>query len=912
MAERPVGYRIVRGFITIVLFWTLWKFGGLLVTVLIGRTYGPGAISDAYTQVYKNIIFAFVFSSFLKVIVPAFMPIFIDQMNEKGGREAWDFAVSVINLALLASVAIAVLGVIYASGVIENLVPGFEGEQRTTAVALLRWMLPGTVGLVFGVLTLGVLNAYKIFSYPAAADAVQKLLWAVVLFICARYFIRDAHNAMPIAIGFSAGCIGQVAVCLFGFGQRLKFFRPAIPAVPPGRLLKELLILSPFVAAFALSWGYAGRLFPEERMENLSRLGPLTASLVLGCGYVGLLWARARKISNTMARFVALASPLLIGMFFARYRDLFTFYVQSFTRTGVFGDIEYAKTIANAPVVLVAYALSAALFPYLCEMSAKKDRDEFGLLITRTIKMVLMFFVPLAAAAIVLNEQVIQLIFDKGNWAQEHITYAGLALSLFVSGLVFMAIENVTMQGFFSMKMTWQPVIAGIATALAQVAFLSFVLGLDHPYEMFLCVVLAWPLSRALKNIVLLIWMRLHVRILPLGNTVGFLLRMGLATALMAMVMIGAERKTNNALPIGDYKARDVLLDTFNAQSLGWFSLDAQVSIEVQNDGNRCLQASYRRTGRRAPFVRRDLAMFNLDNLKEISFNVVGPWDGTLQVELTDYDNTVHSARLAIEQLNTSLVRLTSLDFKVTGFDTKSISHLQVADASPPDGKVEDVKLLIDDVQLLTGSTRILVDDFEAVPGVWRPKSLLENVVLASDQPLPERTLKLGKGEISRTLNGLDMSRTTHLSFKAASPGQTTVLLALIAGNETFSTQCTLAESSERKEYAVALSDFKNGPGQSLTSRDIAALKLRTDIDGVLLDNVGFTQKWPIRKRLQFELVKFVRVAAPSLAGLIVFVVLLWVLKIEEFSLIVKWLREEGLAKVRAIMGRRKGADGAR
>ena len=79
---------------------------------------------------------------------------------------------------------------------------------------------------------------------------------------------------------------------------------------------------------------------------------------------------------------------------------------------------------------------------------------------------------------------------------------------------------------------------------------------------------------------------------------------------------------------------------------------------------------------------------------------------------------------------------------------------------------------------------------------------------------------------------------------------------------------------------------------------------------GVQLDNVAFVEVKTMLGWLVFELVKLLRAGVPALVGGIVFVALLWALKIEEAGLIVEWLREEGLSKIRAKLGRPVAQEG--
>jgi hypothetical protein len=74
------------------------------------------------------------------------------------------------------------------------------------------------------------------------------------------------------------------------------------------------------------------------------------------------------------------------------------------------------------------------------------------------------------------------------------------------------------------------------------------------------------------------------------------------------------------------------------------------------------------------------------------------------------------------------------------------------------------------------------------------------------------------------------------------------------------------------------------------------------------LDNVAFKSKTPVKT---YEMRKLVLVGVPVLLGTLVFIVLIFVLRVEEAGMIATWLRTEGLAKIKAkLSGRGKRDEG--
>jgi len=245
--------RILRGMAVIVFFGLFAKLGGFLMSLFMAGFYGPGRVLDCYTEVFNIIIFTFLYSTVLKVFVPAFMPLFAEVRNNEGEERAWRFANTAINLLLMGALVVVVLGMLLAPQMIAVLVPGFDQAARGLAASMLRVMMPGAFVFIFAAAALAVFNSYKIFSFPSAGEATQKLLWAATLFVQIRVLgmAVSVWHETPVVIGFLVGCSAQLAILLWGLRRWLSRYWPFLPALCRRRVVTEAGILVAFAAAFA-------------------------------------------------------------------------------------------------------------------------------------------------------------------------------------------------------------------------------------------------------------------------------------------------------------------------------------------------------------------------------------------------------------------------------------------------------------------------------------------------------------------------------------------------------------------------------------------------------------------------------------------------------------------------------------
>lgn len=534
-----MGRRIIRAMLVITFYWVFLKLGGFLMNVLVVNYFGKGSLYDAFTATYNNLIYLLVFSSALKVLMPAFMPLFAQRMDREGEASAWELANTVTNLLLLTTATIAILGCVFTPQIVTTLLPGFTGETRSAAIRLLRWMLPGTLVLCFAIMAQGILNTYKVFSYPSAADAAQKLTWVAVLFVLLMLFRPDRSSTISrdiIGAAFLIGCVVQVAVLLRGLGGRLRYYRPRLPALSWRRLLKECLWAGGTLLLLAACvWGLQNSTSLSSEDRNY---WTLTSFLVAGCLYAGSVWCRGRSGSGIVARFAFLAAPLLTGVCVGRYRDLVSSFFQSYTAEGAYGLIELGKKVINLPSVLISYSLAVAMLPYLCDIAARKDIAGIGRLAGRALRMISLFFLPLTVLTITLSEPIMQLLGDRGNWSPQDVRIAGLALAIPAAAIFFLAVESVLTQTFFSLQRTILPTAAGILFSLLH-GFGLYVaitqLGFDTPDQKFLAVCIAMPLSRGLKNVLLFFFLQRRVHMFTLSKGLGFALKLALVSGIVGV-----------------------------------------------------------------------------------------------------------------------------------------------------------------------------------------------------------------------------------------------------------------------------------------------------------------------------------------------------------------------------------------
>jgi len=892
-AGRSFAYRIVRATFVVLFFWLFWKFGGFLLNALVGRLYRAGAESDAYFFAAQVVVYGLIYGSALRVAVPAFTPIFIEERNRRGERAAWDFASTVLNLTLLGCAVMMLVVYACVGPITETLVRGFGGEARLLGIRLLRLILPGAALMLLYLPLRSILNSYKVFSYPSAAEAVQKLLWAVGMFVTYRYLHLGLR---AVAMGFLVGSVGMVAVSAFGMRGHLGLYRPSFPSLTARRFWTEAAISAVFLFGTAAAFRVGDVLLPEgSQYRDLVRV---TLALCAASAFAGQLWLRARKRTGTMGRLAAVAAPLILSTAFATYRDLVTFYFQSFTARGVFSDIEYARRIAFVPPTMVAYALSVAMFPYLCELASKKDHAALGSVVEEALRMLALGFVPLTVATVVLADPVTRLVLDRGDWTAVHLYYAALALALLALGLIVYAWEYVVMQGFFSLQRMWAPSLVGIAATFFQFAFLAvpiYLLGFDYPVHIFFLSVLAYALSRFFKNGILLVMLRRRLPVLPLGSTLLFAGKLAVLSAAVGAAMWGALTLVRRQAPYEQYRQHKVVVDSFETGPETWFSLNARDVGIVQAPAGGQGQAVMMRypCGRptRCSLYRETTGLRTTEGMRlEFSLHSAGKM-GAVAVEVERAGRLMRVLQEQVSERGWAGWQTFSCSIGGAG----RIDRIHWLESEPSGG---EHAFFLDDISLVDQATgRVLwSEDFDrngwSCAGQSGPERSAGPQVTDTRAPgeAPRYALQVTAAcSAQKSLTGLDLSDTGRFRCRlmSGSDGPARVVLRLVAAQR----ECSHAvEAAPGQWRTVDLSWSELGFEAAGQFERIQAVSIQASGGPVYVDDLSFRRP-PSRK---YELLKLVHCAVPTLAGLIAAALCLPLLRFEEVREVARWIKERG------------------
>src|SRR5581483_4578251 len=133
------------------------------------------------------------------------------------------------------------------------------------------------------------------------------------------------------------------------------------------------------------------------------------------------------------------------------------------------------------PLGLISTALGVAILPTLSRHALEPGLEQYKAVLSRGLKLVLALILPMTVAILALNNQVLALVYQHGQYTAADRQVTALALYLYAPELPFAAIDYLLIAAFYALKNTLVPAAVGavgvciyLAIALPLVGSMGF------------------------------------------------------------------------------------------------------------------------------------------------------------------------------------------------------------------------------------------------------------------------------------------------------------------------------------------------------------------------------------------------------------------------------------------------------
>jgi putative peptidoglycan lipid II flippase len=360
---------------------TLSRVTGLGRTVALAAALSGGGFADGYNLANNtpNIVVDLVLTG---VLSATFVPVFVDYLTTRRGKEAWE-AISAVVTVTIGILVVATVAFFFLAPEIINLYTASNHNpdvfaQRRDAIFLLRWFVPQLTCYGLIALFAALLNARGKFAAPMFVPIANNL---VVIGVLVWFHTLVPH---PTLASVSAH---HSALVLLGIGTTLGVVVQAV-----------LLLPSLFRADLHIHWLWRPA---HPAMRTIIRLAG---------------WTFGWVVANQVALFVMLA--LADG-----------------ASAGSVTAWTYAYTFFQLPYGIVAVSVMTAVTPSLAARWVNRDMVAFRHRMAFGLRGILAIIIPSAVGMVLLARPLIELVLAHGAETKVDATTTATTLAMFSLGL---------------------------------------------------------------------------------------------------------------------------------------------------------------------------------------------------------------------------------------------------------------------------------------------------------------------------------------------------------------------------------------------------------------------------------------------------------------------------------------------
>jgi len=334
----------------------------------------------------------------------AFITVFTKKITNEGQDSAWRLANRIGTLTVCFMGLITLLGILFSHQIIGLMAGGFVGENHSgypggdavLTAQLTEVMFPFILMVSVAAQVMGMLNAKKVFGWPAMASTFFN-------------------------VGSIAGGLLFAWIIDRGFGPRALF------GLAYGTLIGGFLQLAVQIPALR-KVGYHPRLDFHWRdsgvMDVLRTMGP------------ALVAASAVQIN------------VFVNSTFATHAEL-----------GSVNWIGNAFRLMQLPLGMFGVAVGTVTLPFLSEKAALGHREEFRSALARGMRLVFFLTIPASAGLWILSEPIMSVIYEHGKMTPNDIHQSAAALQYYTMGLAAYAGMKVLAPAFYAIGRRKTPMV---------------------------------------------------------------------------------------------------------------------------------------------------------------------------------------------------------------------------------------------------------------------------------------------------------------------------------------------------------------------------------------------------------------------------------------------------------------------
>ena len=199
---------------------------------------------------------------------------------------------------------------------------------------------------------------------------------------------------------------------------------------------------------------------------------------------IPFLWRQGMKFKFGLSfthpavrKVAALMIPGIFGTGIYQINFAISRMIASSLEEGSVASLYFSSRVQEFTLGLFSIALSIALLPTFSEFAAHNDMPGMKKTLVFSLKLICLVTFPAAVGLVVLNQPIIQVLFERGLFNAQSTAISASCLLYFALGIPFISGVKILSPVFYSLKDTKSPVIVAFFVMISYIALSLILMG---------------------------------------------------------------------------------------------------------------------------------------------------------------------------------------------------------------------------------------------------------------------------------------------------------------------------------------------------------------------------------------------------------------------------------------------------
>jgi putative peptidoglycan lipid II flippase len=198
----------------------------------------------------------------------------------------------------------------------------------------------------------------------------------------------------------------------------------------------------------------------------------IVATVLFGHLYIkGVAKYKTEFKKEEFKELIAYAGPIVCFTVISQFNGMIENFFASSLQEGSIAILGYSKRLFDILPSLIVVSVAKSIFPTLSNLAAEKKRDELREIVVKFSKQLIIFFIPLSVWLIYFSQEIIQLVFMRGQFSTDAVYLTSDAFRYFVVGLTAYAMTIILLRLSYAFSDNTSPLKAIGAATLSMIVF---------------------------------------------------------------------------------------------------------------------------------------------------------------------------------------------------------------------------------------------------------------------------------------------------------------------------------------------------------------------------------------------------------------------------------------------------------